>query len=68
REALRESRDRDGMLLVAEEMMDEVARIAGRERSDSIRDRIALLLPHETGTTAHAELPAVSAHPAARAM
>ncbi|MDF1484547.1 hypothetical protein PY257_05015 [Ramlibacter sp. H39-3-26] len=45
RQALREARDRESMLLVADEMMDEVTRIAGRERADSIRERLTALLP-----------------------
>jgi len=45
REMLRESRDRDGMLAVAGAMLDEIAKSAGAERAESIRERIDKLLP-----------------------
>lgn len=47
REALRHARDRQSMLAVARDMMDVVEQIAGAERADSIRQRIAMLLPVE---------------------
>jgi len=47
RSALRESRDRDSMLAVSRMMLDEVEKIAGPERADSIAERIAYLLPPE---------------------
>ena len=45
REALRNARDRGSMLDVSYTMLAEVERAAGPERADSLRDRIALLLP-----------------------
>lgn len=47
REALRNARDRASMLEVGRAMLDEVENIAGAERADSIRERIAMLLPEE---------------------
>lgn len=47
REAFRHARDRESMLAVARDMMDAVEQIAGAERADSIRQRIAMLLPVE---------------------
>lgn len=47
REALRNARDRESMLAVARDMMEAVEQIAGGERADSIRQRIAMLLPVE---------------------
>lgn len=47
REALRHARDRESMLAVARDMMDVVEQMAGAERADSIRQRIAMLLPVE---------------------
>jgi hypothetical protein len=47
REALRNARDRESMLAAARDMMDAVEQIAGAERADSIRQRIAMLLPVE---------------------
>lgn len=47
REALRESRDRESMLSVAEAMLGEIEKLAGAERAGSIRDRILRLLPAE---------------------
>jgi len=44
---LRDSRDRVSMLAAAHEMLLEVEEIAGFERADSIRERIAMLLPPE---------------------
>jgi hypothetical protein len=45
REMLRESRDRDGMLIVADAMLEEIEKAAGGERAESIRERIDKLLP-----------------------
>ncbi|HEY8906781.1 MAG TPA: hypothetical protein VIM63_12155 [Rhodoferax sp.] len=47
REAFRHARDRESMLAVARDMMEAVEQIAGAERADSIRQRIAMLLPVE---------------------
>jgi len=48
RAALREARDREAMLAVAESMLGEIALAAGEERAASIRERIERLLPAET--------------------
>ncbi len=45
REALRSARDREAMLAAAREMIEEIEKIAGHERADSISERIAMLLP-----------------------
>lgn len=47
RETLREARDRESMLSVAETMLGEIEKLAGAERADSIRERILRLLPAE---------------------
>ena len=47
REALRTARDRETMLAVARDMVAEVEAHAGADRADSIRARIAMLLPAE---------------------
>ncbi|WP_394788085.1 hypothetical protein [Rhodoferax sp.] len=47
REALRQARDRTSMLAVGQAMLLEIEIAAGAERADSIRERIALLLPEE---------------------
>lgn len=47
RESLRSSKDRQTMLAAAGEMIEEIEKAAGRERADSIRERIAMLLPDE---------------------
>ena len=47
RASLRDSRDRVSMLAAGQEMLLEVEKIAGYERADSIRERIAMLLPPE---------------------
>ncbi len=47
RDALREARDRSSMLQVSRAMMAAVEELAGADRADSIRQRIALLLPQE---------------------
>lgn len=49
RHALREARDGAAMLTVGREMIDEVERFAGSERADSIRVRLAKLLPENLG-------------------
>lgn len=47
REALRNAKDRDSMLAVSREMLEEVERLAGADRADSISERLAMLLPAE---------------------
>lgn len=47
RTSLRNSRDRISMLAAGREMLLEVEKVAGYERADSIRERIAMLLPPE---------------------
>ena len=45
REALRNAKDRETMLAVSREMIDEIEKVAGHERADSISERLAMLLP-----------------------
>lgn len=45
REALRNAKDRETMLSASREMLEEIEKIAGHERADSISERIAMLLP-----------------------
>lgn len=45
REALRQAREGDAMLAVGREMLAHVEKIAGAERADNIRERLAKLLP-----------------------
>lgn len=45
REALRNAKDRETMLAASREMIEEIEKIAGHERADSISERIAMLLP-----------------------
>ena len=45
REALRNAKDRDTMLAVSRDMIEEIETIAGHERADSISERLAMLLP-----------------------
>lgn len=47
REALRQARDRDGMLAAGRDMIAEIEKVAGHERADSISERVAMLLPPE---------------------
>ncbi len=47
RQALREAKDRDTMLAVSRDILDEVERVAGASRADSISERLAMLLPAE---------------------
>lgn len=47
REALRQAKDRETMLLASHLMIDEIEKVAGSERADSISERIAMLLPSE---------------------
>jgi hypothetical protein len=47
REALRNAKDRESMLVAAREMIAAVEAIAGPERADSLSERIAMLLPPE---------------------
>jgi len=48
REALRNAKDRDAMLAESRCMLEEIEKVAGFERADSIAERIAMLLPPET--------------------
>ncbi|WP_066272085.1 hypothetical protein [Hydrogenophaga palleronii] len=45
RDALREARELPAMLAVGQEMIADVERLAGSERADGIRERLARLLP-----------------------
>ncbi len=45
REALRNAKDRETMLTASREMLEQIEKIAGHERADSISERIAMLLP-----------------------
>ena len=45
REALRNAKDREAMLAASREMIEEIEKVAGHERADSISERIAMLLP-----------------------
>lgn len=47
RDQLRQARDRESMLKIADQMLFTVADIAGQERADGLSERIALLLPLE---------------------
>lgn len=47
REALRNARDREAMLIASRGMIEAIGEIAGHERADSISERIAMLLPAE---------------------
>jgi hypothetical protein len=47
RDLLREAKDRESMLAVARDMINDVEEIAGHERADGISERIAMLLPPE---------------------
>lgn len=47
REALRDARDREAMLAASRRMIEEIERVTGSERADSISERIAMLLPAE---------------------
>jgi hypothetical protein len=47
REALRDARDRETMLSTARRMIEEIEKVTGSERADSISERIAMLLPDE---------------------
>lgn len=48
REALRNAKDRDAMLAESRLMLEEIEKVAGFERADSVAERIAMLLPPET--------------------
>ena len=50
RDALREARDREAMLAIAALMLAEVEKSAGAERAESLRGRIARLLPPASET------------------
>jgi hypothetical protein len=45
REALRNAKDRETMLAVSRDMIEEIEKVAGHERADSISERLAMLLP-----------------------
>lgn len=47
REALRCAKDREAMLSVSRDIIEEIEKIAGHERADSISERLAMLLPAE---------------------
>ncbi|MDI1274600.1 hypothetical protein [Polaromonas sp.] len=47
REALRNARERDAMLATSSRMIEEIEKITGHERADSISARIAMLMPAE---------------------
>ena len=47
RDALRSAKDRETMLAVSRDMIDEIEKVAGHERADSISERLAMLLPSE---------------------
>jgi hypothetical protein len=47
REALRDARDREAMLAASRRMIEEIEKVTGAERADSISERIAMLLPAE---------------------
>lgn len=51
REALRDARDKESMLAVGQSLIAEIEKLAGKDRADSIAQRIAMLLPAETGQT-----------------
>ena len=44
---LRAAKDRASMLAASRDMLEEIERVAGHERADSISERIAMLLPPE---------------------
>ncbi len=47
RDPLRESRDRESMLATARERIENVGEIAGPDRADGLRERLAMMLPPE---------------------
>lgn len=47
RSALRDARDRNSMMSVAQAMIAAIELVAGHERADSISERIAMLMPPE---------------------
>ena len=47
REALRNARDVESMLHVGAALIEEVVQMAGHERAQTIRERLAELLPEE---------------------
>jgi hypothetical protein len=47
RQALRDAKDRESMLAVSRDMLEEVERLAGASRADAISERLAMLLPAE---------------------
>ena len=55
REALRNAKDRETMLAASRQMLEEIEKIAGHERVDSISERIAMLLPADSPANSPAE-------------
>lgn len=49
RKALRNAKDRETMLAASREMIEEIGKVAGHGRADSISERIAMLLPADSG-------------------
>ena len=47
RNHLREARDRESMLLMVFDILEDIEKIAGAERAEGIRERIALLMPEQ---------------------
>ena len=47
REALRQAKDRESMLAASHLLINEIEKVAGHDRADSISERIAMLLPSE---------------------
>lgn len=52
RDELRDAKDAHAMLVVAGNMLAQIEKLAGSERAESIRERIAMLLPPELATAA----------------
>lgn len=48
RELLRNARDREAMLNASRVMLEEIEKVAGHARADSISERLAMMLPVET--------------------
>ena len=65
REALREAREAASMVAVAQAMLADIEREAGRERADSVRERLAKLLPEATWASERSvtESPSGVGHP-----
>ncbi|UUZ75248.1 hypothetical protein LP414_25715 [Polaromonas sp. P1(28)-13] len=54
-EALRNAKDRETMLAASRQMLEEIEKIVGHERADSISERIAMLLPANSPANSPAE-------------